>query len=50
MRLDKRDPSRVVSTERLLQDVGSPLRAVAASPDGTIYAATDRGVLRLGPR
>jgi glucose/arabinose dehydrogenase len=50
MRLDKRDPSKVVSTERLLQDVGSPLRAVAASPDGTIYAATDRGVLRLGPR
>jgi glucose/arabinose dehydrogenase len=50
MRLDKRDPARVVSTERLLQDVGSPVRAVATSTDGTIYAATDNQVLRLGPR
>ena len=50
MRLDKRDPTRVVSTERLLQDAGSPIRAVATSNDGTIYAATDRAVLRLGPR
>jgi len=50
IRLDKRDPTRVVSTERLLQDAGSPIRAVATSNDGTIYAATDRAVLRLGPR
>jgi glucose/arabinose dehydrogenase len=50
MRLDKRDPARVVSTERLLQDVGSPIRAVATSTDGTIYVAADTGLLRLGPR
>jgi glucose/arabinose dehydrogenase len=50
LRLDERDPTRVISSERLLQDVGSPVRAVATSSDGTIYAATDRELLRIGPR
>jgi glucose/arabinose dehydrogenase len=50
LRLDKRDPTRVVSTERLLQDAGSPIRAVATASDGTIYAATDRSVVRVGPK
>jgi glucose/arabinose dehydrogenase len=50
MRLDPRDSTRVVSAERLLQDLGGPVRAVATSTDGTIYAATDSSVLRLGPR
>jgi glucose/arabinose dehydrogenase len=50
MRLDKRDPTRVVATERLLQNIESPIRAVAASSEGTIYAATDTKLLRIGPR
>jgi len=49
MRLDKRDPAKVISTEHLLEDAGSPVRAVASSSDGTIYAATDRRLVRLGP-
>ena len=50
VRLDKRDSARIVSTEKLLEDAASPIRSVATSIDGTIYAATDRAVLRLGPR
>ena len=50
LRLDKRDPTRLASTERLLQDVGSPIRAVSVAPDGLVYVATDRSLLRLGPR
>jgi len=50
LKLDKRDPTRVVASERLLQDAGGPVRAVATSIDGTIYAATDRSLLRIGPR
>jgi glucose/arabinose dehydrogenase len=47
---DARDPSRVVSNERLLEDAGSRIRSVAAGADGTVYVATDQAVLRIGPR
>jgi glucose/arabinose dehydrogenase len=47
---DARDPSRVVASERLLEDAGAPIRAVAAGADGSVHVATDRAVLRLGPR
>ena len=50
LQLDTRDPTRVALTERLLQDVGSPIRAVSVAPDGLVYVATDRTLLRLGPR
>ena len=50
LRFDKRDATRLVSTERLLQDTDSPIRAVATGPDGVVYVATDRALLRLGPR
>jgi glucose/arabinose dehydrogenase len=50
VQLDEQDAGRIVSTERLLEDLGSPINAVAASSDGTLYVATDRQVLRLGPR
>jgi glucose/arabinose dehydrogenase len=39
-----------VSSERLLQDLDSPIRAVSVTGDGTLYVATDQAVLRLGPR
>ena len=50
LRFDTRDPTRLVSAERLLQDAGARIRAVAAAADGLVYVATDRTVLRLGPR
>ena len=50
LRFDTRDPTRLVSGERLLEDIGVPIRAVAAAADGLVYVATDRAVLRLGPR
>ena len=50
LRLDPRDPARIVSSERLLQDLDSPIRAVSVTGDGTLYVATDQAVLRLGPR
>ena len=50
LRLDPREPARIVSSERLLQDLDSPIRAVSVTGDGTLYVATDQAVLRLGPR
>ncbi len=50
LRFDKRDGTRLLSTERLLQDADSRIRAVAAGPDGLVFVATDRALLRLGPR
>jgi aldose sugar dehydrogenase len=50
LRLDPSDPARIVSSERLLQDLDSPIRAVSVTGDGTLYVATDQAVLRLGPR
>jgi glucose/arabinose dehydrogenase len=50
LRFDTRDPTRLVSGERLLEDIGTRIRAVAAAADGLVYVATDRAVLRLGPR
>ncbi len=50
LRFDTRDPTRLVSGERLLEDVGARIRAVAVAGDGLVYVATDRAVLRLGPR
>jgi glucose/arabinose dehydrogenase len=50
LRLDPRDPAKIVSSERLLQDLDSPIRAVSVTGDGTLYVATDQAVLRLGPR
>jgi glucose/arabinose dehydrogenase len=40
-------PSRVVSTERLLGDLGSGVRLVTVGTDGAIYVATDRAIGRL---
>jgi glucose/arabinose dehydrogenase len=50
LRFDTREPTRLVSGERLLQDAGAPIRAVSVAADGLVYVATDRTVLRLGPR
>jgi len=50
LRFDRSDPTRLVSTERLLEDVGSRVRAVAVTADGLLYMAIDHSLLRLGPR
>jgi len=50
LRVDARDPSKVTLSERLLQDVGSRIRAVATTNDGMVYVATESSVLRIGPR
>jgi glucose/arabinose dehydrogenase len=50
LRFDRRDPTRVLSTERLLQDMVSDVRVVAVGLDGAVYLCTDRALLRLSPR
>jgi glucose/arabinose dehydrogenase len=42
------DGSSVTSTERLLRNQIGPMRAIAESPDGALYIATDSGLWRLG--
>jgi glucose/arabinose dehydrogenase len=49
VRLDKRDPTRVVSTERLLQDTVGRVKVVSVGPDGAIYLCTDRALMKLTP-
>jgi glucose/arabinose dehydrogenase len=50
LRFENGDPTRLLSTERLLEDTDSRIRAVAAGLDGVVYVATDRALLRVGPR
>jgi aldose sugar dehydrogenase len=50
LQFDSRDPTRTVSIERLLDDTGDRVRAVAVGGEGLVYVATDRALLRLGPR
>ena len=46
---DPRDPSRVATTDRLLQDAVGGIRAVAVGPDGAIYFCTHDELARIGP-
>jgi aldose sugar dehydrogenase len=50
LHFDKHDSARVATSERLMQDSSRPIRAVATSADGTIFVATDRALIRFGPR
>ena len=45
---DRRSPTRVIGTEKLLEGVG-PVRAIAVGPDGAIYFATPTSIGRLSP-
>lgn len=49
IRFDPADPTRVISTERLLRNQIGAMRAIAESPDGALYLATDTGLWRVGP-
>ena len=50
LRLDKREPTRIISTERLFPDVAGPLNVVVSGRDGALYVGTGRAVLRIGPK
>jgi aldose sugar dehydrogenase len=47
LRFDRRDSTRLVFTERLLEEQG--IKVVAVGADGAVYLCTDRALLRLGP-
>jgi len=49
VRLDPANPTKVLGTDRLLQDRLGPVRAVAVSPDGAVYLASDSAIHRLVP-
>ena len=50
LRIDQRDPMRVVGTERLFAGVAGPLNSLVSGPDGALYLATDTTIARVGPR
>jgi glucose/arabinose dehydrogenase len=49
IRFDAQDATRIVATERLLQDRVGGVRAVASGPDGAIYLCTASALVRLAP-
>jgi glucose/arabinose dehydrogenase len=49
IRLDPANPTRVLGTDRLLQDRLGPVRVVAVGPDGAVYLAGDSTIHRLIP-
>jgi glucose/arabinose dehydrogenase len=49
VQVDQMDPPRIVSTERLLQDVIGGVRLVAVGADGAIYVGTSNAIGKLTP-
>ena len=49
VRFDSADPTKVIGTERLLQNAIGGVRVVAVSPGGVIYLATGDGIATLAP-
>jgi len=49
IRFDPQDPTRIVTTERLLEDRVGRVRVVTAAPDGTIYFCTANALATLVP-
>jgi glucose/arabinose dehydrogenase len=48
VRFDSANPTRVIGTERLLQNAIGGVRVVAVSPRGVIYLATADAIATLG--
>src|SRR4030095_1577222 len=48
--IDPQDPSRIVATGRLLQDVMGGVRTVAVGAGGAIYLGTANAIRRLVPQ
>jgi glucose/arabinose dehydrogenase len=49
VRLDPREPTKVIGTERLLLNAIGGIRVVAVSREGVIYAATADAIATLAP-
>jgi glucose/arabinose dehydrogenase len=49
VRFDRDDPTRAITTEKLLEGRLGEVRAVAAAPDGALYVASATAVWRLQP-
>jgi glucose/arabinose dehydrogenase len=49
IRFDPKDPTRIATTERLLEDRLGGVRAVVVAPDGTIYFCTANALAKLVP-
>ena len=49
IRFDPQDPTRIVTTERLLEDRVGGVSLVIAAPDGTIYFCTANALAKLVP-
>jgi glucose/arabinose dehydrogenase len=49
LRFDPADRRRLLGSERLLQDVFGPIRAVTVAPDGTLVVASASEIVRLSP-
>ena len=47
VRFDLRTPQTIAGTVRLLEDRVGPIHAVTTTPEGAVYIATDRSVVRL---
>ena len=49
LQFDRRRPTQVVSTERLLLDTFDSVRAIGIGPDGAIYFCTSNALMRMVP-
>jgi glucose/arabinose dehydrogenase len=49
LQFDPKNPERVMSAERLMQDQIGPVRVVAVGPDESLYVANDSALFRLVP-
>ncbi len=49
IRFDPQEPARIVTTERLIEDLVGSVRIVTAAPDGTIYFCTANALAKLVP-
>ena len=47
---DSENPAHVATMEPLVENAGGAVRALAVSPDGSIYFCVNDGLLRLRPR
>jgi glucose/arabinose dehydrogenase len=49
LQFDRRQPTKVVSTERLLLDTFDTIRAIGIGPDGAIYFCTSNALMKMVP-
>jgi glucose/arabinose dehydrogenase len=47
LRFDRRDPTRIVGSERLFEEFAGAIATVAVGPEGAIYFGSDLGLFRI---